>query len=261
MLFVTWNVNSLAARTDFVRIFLDEVRPDILCLQELKLEDDKVPRELFSDRGYDTAIFGQRAWNGVLIAAKAPLEDVTTGLAPADQGESRLIAATTAGPAGMRLRVVNVYCPQGKSLDSDKYPYKLGFYDGLDAWLRRTHRPDEALVLAGDLNVAPHEDDIWDPVGMASWPSFTPEERTKFQRLMDFGLVDAVKPHIQPKTYSFWDYRAGAFHKGWGMRIDHVLVTPPVAAHVKGAWIGREWRKKKEGFTPSDHAPVAIELT
>lgn len=259
MLIVTWNVNSLAARSDFVRLFLDEVRPDVLCLQELKLETDKVPRELFAERGYETAIFGQKSWNGVLIAARGPLTDVHTGLVPADQGESRLVAATTPGPAGP-LRIINVYCPQGKSLDSDKYPYKLGFYDGLDAWLHAAHRPEEALVLVGDLNVAPTEDDIWDPVGMASWPSFTPDERARFERLMGFGLVDAVRPYVPPKTYSFWDYRAGAFHKGWGMRIDHILVTRPVAAHVKDAWIGREWRKKKEGFTPSDHAPVGVVL-
>ncbi|MFO0744338.1 MAG: exodeoxyribonuclease III [Myxococcota bacterium] len=260
MLIVTWNVNSLAARADFVALFLDEVRPDVLCIQELKLETEKVPQELFASRGYATAIFGQKSWNGVLIASKTPLADVTTGLVPADQGESRLISATTSGPGGMPLRVINVYCPQGQSVDSDKFPYKLGFYDGLDAWLRATHTPDQALVLVGDLNVAPHEDDIWDPVGMSKWPSFHPEEHRRFQRLMDFGLVDAVKPHIPPKTYSFWDYRAGAFHKGWGMRIDHILVTAPVVPHVAEAWISREWRKKKKDLTPSDHAPVGVVL-
>jgi len=257
MLIVTWNVNSLAARADFVALFLDQVKPDVLCIQELKLETDKVPTELFASRGYATAIFGQKSWNGVLIASKTPLSDVRTGLPPADAGESRLIAATVEAPGGP-LRVVNVYCPQGKSLDSDKYPYKLGFYDGLDTWLNATHQPEERLLLCGDLNVALHEDDIWDPVGMAAWPSFHPDERMRLQRLLDFGLIDAVKPHVPPKTYSFWDYRAGAFHKGWGMRIDHVLVTRSVAAQVKDAWIARDWRKKKEGLTSSDHAPVGI---
>lgn len=260
MLIVTWNVNSLAARADFVALFLDEVRPDVLCIQELKLETEKVPRDLFASRGYETAIFGQKSWNGVLIASKAPLSDVVTGLAPADRGESRLIAATTAGPGGLPVRLVNVYCPQGQSVDSDKFPYKLGFYDGLDAWLRASHRPDEPLVLLGDLNVAPDEDDIWDPVRMRSEPSFHPEEHKRFARLLGFGLMDAVKPHLPPKSYSYWDYRAGAFHKGWGMRIDHILVTAPIAAQVDKAWIARDWRKKKGDLTPSDHAPVGLVL-
>lgn len=260
MLLVTWNVNSLAARANFVALFLDQVKPDILCIQELKLETEKVPQDLFASRGYATAIFGQRSWNGVLIAAKAPLTDVTTGLPPADQGDARLISATTAGPDGKPLRIINAYCPQGQTTDSDKFPFKLGFYDGLNDWLRKTHTPDEALVVCGDLNVAPEPDDIWDPVHMATQPSFHPEEHVRFKRLHEFGLVDAVKPFIPPKTYSYWDYRAGAFHKGWGMRIDHVLVTRSVVPLVKDAWIARDWRKKKQDLTPSDHAPVGVIL-
>jgi len=255
MKIVTWNINSLNARKDLAARFLDEVQPDVIGLQELKLETDKVPRDLFTSRGYEVAAFGQKSWNGVLIAARSPISDVVSGLSPADEGEARLIAATVAG-----VRVVNVYCPQGQSVESDRFPFKLGFFDGLCDFIARTHEPEQPLVLMGDLNIAPTADDIWDPAAFANTPSYHPLEHQRWRRLIDWGLVDVVQPRIAPQTYSFWDYRGGDFRFNHGMRIDHVLATRPVADRVVQAEILRDWRKKKDGMTPSDHAPVAVTL-
>jgi len=254
MRIVTWNINSLSARKDFAARFLDEEQPDIIGLQELKLETDKVPRELFTSRGYEVAVFGQKSWNGVLIAAKLPISDVHTGLPAGDAGESRLIAATVGG-----MRIVNVYCPQGQSVTSEKFPYKLGFYDALGDYITASD-PGLPLIVMGDLNVAPEAEDIYDPVGLAGVPSFHPLEHEKLKRLMSWGLIDVVKPHITPGTFSFWDYRAGDFHKGKGLRIDHIFATKSVADRVERAQIQRDWRKKKDALAPSDHAPVSVWL-
>lgn len=256
MQIVTWNVNSIKARSEFVALYLDErASPDILCIQELKLEDERVPRDLFEERGYHVASHGQKRWNGVLIASKTPLEDVTRGF-PEDEGEARLIAATTAG-----LRIVNLYCPQGQSADSPKFAYKLGFFDGLLAWLEASCDTTQPLVVCGDINIAPRPQDIFDPEGFAGVPSFHPLEHERWQKLLDLGLHDAVVPHITDNTYSFWDYRGGAFRFNRGMRIDHHLVSAPILERVEGAWIDRDMRKKRRGLTPSDHAPVGITLS
>ena len=255
MKIVTWNVNSLNAREEFVALYLDSAAPDVLCLQELKLADADVPTGIFESRGYHVAFHGQPKWNGVLIASKEPITAVVKGLPDADDGQSRLIAGTTGG-----VRFVNLYCPQGQATDSPKFPYKLGFYAGLREWLGANHTADEPLVVLGDLNIAPEERDIWDPAGHRGVPSFHPLEHEAWRELLTFGLTDAVAPHVAPNTYSFWDYRAGRFHKKQGMRIDHILVTPAVAERVTGAWIDRNERKKKQGLTPSDHAPVGVEL-
>ena len=255
MQIVTWNVNSLKARAEYVGHYLDQAMPDVIGLQELKLDTDHVPVEIFESRGYHVAMHAQKQWNGVLLASKFPLTEVARGLPAADEGQARLVSAVTGG-----IRVVNLYCPQGQSADSPKFPYKLRFYDALQDWLVANARPDEPLVVTGDLNIAPEPRDIWDPEGFAGVPSFHPEEHARFARLLDFGLTDAVKPHVPPNTYSFWDYRGGAFYKKRGMRIDHHLVSASVAARVERAWVDRQWRKKYEGLTPSDHAPVGIEL-
>jgi len=254
MRIVTWNINSINARKDLTALFLDQEQPDVLAMQELKLETEKVPRDLFESRGYHVAILGQRSWNGVLIASKTPLADVQTNLA-SDNGESRFIAATTAG-----LRIINLYCPQGQSVDSEKFPYKLGFYDALIHRLNTDHRPDEPLIVMGDLNVAPGPDDVWDVSKFEGIPTYHPLEHQRWKRLVEFGLQDLVQPHVPPRTFSFWDYRGGDFRFNHGMRIDHLLGTAVVAARVTKAEVLRDWRKKKDDLTPSDHAPVAIEL-
>ncbi len=255
MIVVTWNVNSLKAREQFVRLYLEDVQPDVLCIQELKLDTDKVPRALFEDLGYHVAIHGQPQWNGVLIASKTPIEDVHTGLPDGDDGQSRCMAVTTAG-----LRLVNLYCPQGHREDSPKFAYKLRFYDALRGWIGDNCDRNAPLVVLGDMNIAPNPDDVWDPAQFVNVPSYHPLEHQQWSKLCGLGLFDAVRPHIEPNTYSYWDYRAGCFHKKQGMRIDHILVSEPVLPRVQTAWIDRSWRKKKDGLVPSDHTPVAMVL-
>lgn len=258
MRIVTWNVNSLNARRELVEQYLDAESPDVLCVQELKLETEAVPREVFESRGYEVAIHGQPKWNGVLIASKRPLSEVHVGLPGGDEGESRLIAATVDG-----VRIVNLYCPQGQSEDSPKFPYKLGFYDALIAWIAAAHTPDQPLVVTGDLNVAPEPDDVWDLAAFENVPSHHPLELQRWETLVGWGLIDVVKPRLpdNPKErFSFWDYRGMAFRFNHGMRIDHVLVTAPLVPRVTGAGIQRDWRKKRGELTPSDHAPVFADI-
>lgn len=260
MKLVTWNVNSLNARSGFVEWYLDSAQPDILCIQELKLATDKVPRELFESRGYHLEVFGEPKWNGVAIASRWDIHNAHAGLEGADEGQSRLLAVETNG-----LKLVNLYCPQGQRVTSPKFPYKLGFYDGLIAWLSERYTPSDPLVVLGDLNIAPAPEDIWNPQALADTPSFHPLEHERWARLVALGLHDAVKPYIEPGQYSFWDYRGGDFHKNKGMRIDHILVTETLKARVTGAWIDREARKQKtnaagEKMKASDHAPVGIVL-
>lgn len=254
MRIVTWNINSLNARKDLAAAFLDEVGPDVLALQELKLETDKVPRDVFESRGYEVAIFGQKSWNGVLIASRTPLSEVVTGL-EGDGGESRFIAATIDG-----VRFVNLYCPQGQSVESEKFGYKLAFYDSLIAKLTQMAQGAQELVVLGDLNVAPEPDDVWDVSKFEGIPSYHPLEHQRWKRLLDVGLEDLVKPRVPSGTFSFWDYRGGDFRFNHGMRIDHVLGTPAIAGRVVSAGVLRDWRKKKGDITPSDHAPVLVEL-
>jgi exodeoxyribonuclease III len=254
MKIVTWNVNSLKARSEFLAKYLDKEKPDVIGIQELKLDSTEVPTALFTDRGYFVAMHTQKTWNGVLLAARSPPEDVERGF-PEDDGEARLVAATVDG-----IRFVNLYCPQGQSVASPRYTYKLKFYDGLVAWAGSRIRPDTSLVVMGDMNVAPEPEDIFDPIGFQNEPCFTPPEHERWRKLVGVGLTDAVKPHLKDVRYSYWDYRAGCFHKNQGMRIDHILVTEPVLARVETAWIDRNERKKKEGLLPSDHAPVVVSL-
>lgn len=257
MQFITWNVNSLNARQALVTHFLDTVSPDVLCIQELKLPDERVPREMFTERGYHLAVHGQPRWNGVLIAAKEPISDVHTGLPDGDEGQARLIAATVAG-----IRLINLYCPQGQSADSPKFVYKLKFFDALIDWLAHTAAPDQPLILTGDINIAPNPEDIWSPEAFDNVPSFHPEEHLRWNRLIEWGLVDVMQPRLKPGAFTFWDYRGGAFYRNRGMRIDHFLVTAPLIDRVESGKVLRNWRKKQtingQKLTASDHAPVEL---
>ncbi|MCO4763701.1 MAG: exodeoxyribonuclease III [Myxococcales bacterium] len=256
MRIVTWNVNSLKARQDFVSAYLDEESPDVLCLQELKLEEHKVPTEIFTSRGYHLAIFGQKQWNGVLIASKTPLEDVHRGLPEGDDGASRLIAATTAG-----VRFINLYCPQGQAEDSPKFPYKLGFYDALIAWLGDHVSPAEPALILGDLNIAPLPGDVYSVQHFENVPTYHPEEHKRWDRLCELGYADVSAPWLAPGTYTYWDYRGGKFKRDLGMRIDHHLATAPLAARVRGSRVLRQWRKNRGELRASDHAPVEITIS
>lgn len=267
MRIATWNVNSLKARLEKVGWWLERAQPDILLMQETKLADADVPTAELERRGYAIAHHGEGRWNGVAIASRVGIADVVTNfgepLRPArtpDVGddeplaEARMIAATCGA-----VRVVSIYAPNGRTVGSPFFAAKLAWYARLSAWLERSQRSSEALVIGGDFNVAPTDADVWDPKACHGGTHVSPEERAAFERLCDWGLVDAYRlVHAEPERYTWWDYRAGMFHKNYGMRIDHCLVSTPLAARVKWADIDREARKGKP--VPSDHAPLVVDL-
>ena len=267
MRIATWNVNSLNARLEKVLWWLDRARPDVLLMQETKLGDTDVPHLAFKSAGYELVHHGQGRWNGVAIASRVGATDVVTNFGellrtdPTPEvsddeplAEARMISATCAD-----VRVVSVYAPNGRVVDSTFYQAKLAWFDRLRRWLTGAADPGQALILGGDLNVAPTDADVWDPALCHGGTHVSPAERSAFQALCDWGLVDAYRRHHQePARYTWWDYRAGNFHKNFGMRIDHLLVTNPLAARLVGAEIDREARKGKP--TPSDHAPLLIDI-
>ena len=267
MRIATWNVNSLKARLEKVTWWLERARPDVLLMQETKLADADAPGDAFRAAGYDLAHHGEGRWNGVAIASRCGIADVATNfgqpLRPArtaDVGddeplaEARMIGATCGG-----VRVVCVYAPNGRVVDSPFYQAKLAWFARLALWLGEAANPGEPLALGGDLNVAPDDIDVWDPRACHGGTHVSPPERAAFAALCRWGLVDAYRlHHADAGRYTWWDYRAGNFHKNFGMRIDHLLVTQPVAGRTVWAEIDREARKGKP--IPSDHAPLVIDL-
>jgi exodeoxyribonuclease-3 len=250
----TWNVNSVRARLERLLRWLDAHRPDVLCLQELKVSDEDFPFDEVRAAGYHAAVHGQRTYNGVAILSREEPLDVARGF---DDGGSddaaRLIAARVAG-----VSVVCVYVPNGGELGSDKWSYKLDWLRRLRAWLERHHRADELLALCGDLNVAPEARDCSDPVAWEGTVLYHPEARAALRGVTDWGLVDAFRlKRPEPGLYSWWDYRMLAFPKNVGLRIDHVFVTRALGDRCTSAAIDRNERKGKQ---PSDHAPVMVEF-
>jgi exodeoxyribonuclease III len=252
----TWNVNSVKQRLPRLLPWLDERRPDVVCLQETKLADDALA-ELLGDqlaaRGYEIAAHGEAAWNGVAILSRVGLDDVATGLADAPgfpHPEARAIAATCDG-----IRVHSVYVPNGRVPGSDHYEYKLAWLSALRDVVAAA---PEAAVVCGDMNIAPTDADVFDPDAYIGQTHVTPPEREALAELMALGLRDVVRDRWPDRrVFSYWDYRAGMFHQDLGMRIDLILAGDPVAARVKAAWIDRHARK---GRGPSDHAPVIVDL-
>jgi len=263
----TWNVNSLKARLDKVRWWLERARPDVLLMQETKLTDADAPIDPFRDAGYDLAHHGEGRWNGVAIASRRGIDSVATNfgepLRPGqtrDTGddepltEARMIAADCGG-----VRVVSLYAPNGRTVGSSFYEAKLLWYARLARWLEEAADPGQPLVLGGDFNVAPEDVDVWDPRRCHGGTHVSTAEREAFGTLCRWGLVDAYRlHHSEPGRYTWWDYRAGNFHKNFGMRIDHLLATRPLAERVVWAEIDREARKGKP--IPSDHAPLLIDV-
>jgi len=262
----TWNVNSLKARLEKVAWWLERTRPDVLLLQETKLADADAPVTAFRDAGYELAHHGEGRWNGVAIASRVGIADVVTNfgepLAPArtegagdDEpfAEARMIAATCGG-----VRVASLYAPNGRQVDSPWYAAKLAWYARLERWVR-ANDPADALALGGDFNIAPDDADVWDPAACHGGTHVSPRERAAFAELVRWGLVDVYRErHPEPGRYTWWDYRAGDFHKNVGMRIDLLLATAPLAARVVAVEIDREARKGKP--TPSDHAPLVADI-
>src|SRR4051794_19546073 len=252
----TWNVNSVKQRLPRLLPWLDERQPDVVCLQETKLADDAFASLLHDElavRGYAVAAHGEPSWNGVAILSRAGLEDVVRGVEGAPgfpHPEARAVSATCGG-----IRVVSVYVPNGRVPDSDHYRYKLAWLEALRAMVAAG--PPETIVL-GDMNIAPADEDVFDPDAYAGQTHVTAPERAALAALQGAGLHDVVRDRWPGKrVFTYWDYRAGMFHQDLGMRIDLVLAGAPVAERVRAAWVDRHARK---GKGPSDHAPVIVDL-
>ena len=252
----TWNVNSVKQRVPRLLPWLDQRRPDVLCLKETKLTDaafTELLGEELGRRGYAVAQHGEGQWNGVAILSKVGLDDVVPGLAGAPgfpHPEARAVSATCAG-----IRVHSVYVPNGRVPDSDHYRYKLAWLAALRDQLATG--PDEAIV-CGDMNIAPTDADVFDPEAYVGQTHVTPPERAALAELQKLGLRDVVRERWPAeRVFTYWDYRAGMFHRDLGMRIDLVLASAPVAGRVRAAWVDRQARK---GSGPSDHAPVIVDL-
>jgi exodeoxyribonuclease-3 len=251
----TWNVNSIRARHARLVSWLEREQPDILCLQETKTEDSGFPAAELRDAGYQAATFGQRSYNGVAIIARGNLEAVVRGLGDDEaDDEARLVACRVLG-----LLVVCVYVPNGGDLESDRFPYKLAWFHRLRRWLDRNARPDEPVVVCGDMNVTADDRDVCDPAKWAGHIHCSSDERAALRELVGFGLVDLFRTrHPEERAFSWWDYRGVAFFKDQGLRIDYVYATAPVAERCTSCRIDRAMRK---GQDASDHAPVIVELT
>jgi len=254
MRIATWNVNGLRARLDFVRHWLQAREPDVVCLQELKLEDDQFPRDELAKLGYEAVVHGQKAWNGVAVLSRLPVSAVRAGLPGEEEFGARLVTAEVAG-----VSVTSVYVPNGKRIDHDDFPRKLAWLDSLASHWRAEHPADRPAVLAGDFNVCPAPLDSWDEAKHADSILHTQDERGRIARLGELGLRDTFRElHPDDPGFSWCDYRMGAFHRGMGLRIDFVLATAPIT--VRSAQVDRDYRKKQEGLTASDHAPVIVEF-
>jgi exodeoxyribonuclease-3 len=253
MKLATWNVNSLKVRLPHVLEWLAANPVDILCLQETKLTDDKFPIVALEAAGYQVAFTGQKTYNGVAILSKHPMSEIVKNIPSFEDEQQRVIAATIEG-----MRVVCAYIPNGQAISSEKYQYKLKWLDGLHDWLACEGRAHENLALLGDYNIAPEDRDVHDPLAWQDQVLVSEPERAAFRRLLGLGLTDAFRLFEQPeKAFSWWDYRQMAFRRNMGMRIDHILLSPPLAARCTACVIDREPRKREQ---PSDHTPVVATL-
>ena len=253
MKIATWNVNSLNVRLPHVLEYLAQHKPDALCLQELKLEDAKFPLAEINAAGYQAVFSGQKTYNGVAILSPSAGVDVTMGIADFDDPQKRVIAATV-----NRVRVICVYIPNGESVESEKYKYKLDWLMRLIVWLKQELTKYPKLALLGDYNIAPEDRDVYDPKFWTGKVLFSEPEKAAFNDLLALGLTDSFRMFEQPeKSYSWWDYRMNGFKRNLGLRIDHILLSAELAKICKSCAIDRDFRAKER---PSDHAPVIAEI-
>ena len=255
MLVATWNVNSILARMPLVLRWLDDVRPDVLCMQETKCTDDKFPTLVFQERGYKCQLFGQQSYNGVAILTRGECETGHRGYPGDDEtAQSRLITSTVEG-----IQIVNVYIPNGQAVGSEKFEMKLGWMRRLRQFFDDNYDPSRPVLLCGDFNVAPEERDVHDVRLWQGRIMFSEPERTTLQNIKDWGFTDAFRLHNEEGgKFTWWDYRAGAFRRNLGLRIDHIWITEPLVSRSVRTWIDiepRTWEK------PSDHAPVITEIS
>ena len=259
MKIAAFNVNSIAVRLPRVLDWLDRAQPDAAVLQEIKCVDEKFPALEFEDRGYNVAVHGQKTYNGVALLSKFPIDDVTKGLpGDEDDDQARYIEALICPDKAAPVRLCGLYAPNGNPAPGPKFDYKLGWLKRLKKRAEKLLADEEAFVLAGDFNVIPQEEDVYDPKGWADDALFRPETRAAFREILNLGLTDAIR-QIDPTgvRYTFWDFQAGAWAKDHGLRIDHLLLSPQAADRLKDAGIDRAERGKEK---PSDHVPVWVEL-
>jgi exodeoxyribonuclease-3 len=258
MRIATWNVNSIKQRLDHLLTFLKEAEPDVVCLQELKCVDEAFPRAEVESAGYNVATNGQKAFNGVAILSKRPLEDVRRGLPGGEEDEqARYLEGVVSTTAGV-VRVASIYLPNGNPLGTPKFDYKLAWMDRLIEHARTLLPLEEPLVLTGDYNVIPDPKDAAVPEAWVNDALFQPESRGRYRALLNLGFTDAVRACSEGGgLYTFWDYQAGAFQRNNGIRIDHLLLSPQAADRLRGASIRKETRAWEK---PSDHVPVMVDL-
>ncbi|MFY9314609.1 MAG: exodeoxyribonuclease III [Burkholderiales bacterium] len=254
MKLAAWNVNSLKVRLPQLLDWLAQAQPDAVCLQELKLEDARFPRAELEDAGYRAAYYGQKTYNGVAILSRSEAADVRMGIPDFADEQKRVIAASIGG-----VRVVCVYCPNGQAVGSEKYEYKLRWFAALRGYLAAELQRHAQLAVAGDFNVAPEDRDVHDPKAWEGQVHVSEPERAAWRALLALGLKDSFRLFEQPeKIYSWWDYRMMGFRRNAGLRIDHILVSPPLAARCKSSSVDKAPRKLER---PSDHAPVVAEFS
>lgn len=254
MLIATWNVNSILARLPVVMRWLDGIQPDVICMQETKVTDDKFPTLLFQERGYQCQLFGQQTYNGVAILTRCECKTSHRGYPGDDEtAQSRLITSTVEG-----IQIINVYMPNGQAVGSDKYEMKLAWMRRLREFLDQNYDPSMPVLLCGDFNVAPEDRDVHDVRLWQGRIMFSDLEHAALQHIKDWGFTDAFRLHDEEGgKFTWWDYRAGAFRRNLGLRIDHIWISKPLVSRVVRAWIDVETRKWEK---PSDHAPVIVEI-
>ena len=256
MRIATWNINGLRARLDFVLHWLRSRKPDIVGLQELKVTEDQFPFEAFESEGYSAVVEAQKAWNGVAILSRQTPGPGQKGLPGEESLGARLVEARVGD-----LTFITVYCPNGKHVGHPDFPRKLTWFDSLARYLGNHHSLKQPLILCGDLNLCPAPIDSWSEEGLEGQIFHTREERKRFQDLRKLGLVDLFRElYPREQKFSWWDYRAGSFHRNQGLRIDFLLGTRPLLGGLTEVTIDRDYRKKQEGMIASDHAPVFADL-
>ncbi len=257
MKIATFNINGIKARIEALPRWLEAAAPDVVCLQEIKSQDEGFPREMFEDMGYHVETHGQKSFNGVAILSKYPLEDVTRGL-PGDDGDeqARWIEATILGPKV--VRVCGLYLPNGNPAPGPKYDYKLGWMARMEARVRALLALEEPLLFLGDYNVIPQAMDAARPEAWVEDALFLPQSREAYRRILNLGLTEAIRAEDpRPGLYTFWDYQANSWERGNGIRIDHILMSPQAADLLEETGIDKDVRA---GDKPSDHVPVWVRL-
>lgn len=253
----TWNINGMKARREYLTHWLRDARPDVVGLQETKIPDEQFPVDAFEDIGYRCAFHGQKGWNGVAILTRAPADTTQVGLPGQAEAGARLISVAVGG-----LSFITVYIPNGKTLEHEDFKGKLAWLDSLAEHVAERHQAGDSVVLCGDFNVVPAAIDSWNETALGDGIFHTEAERNRIQKLLDWGFVDVYRNRLPDQQgFTWWDYRAGAFHKQQGLRIDLMLATRSVAERVTQVHLERRWRKKLDGLIASDHAPLWVDLT